>query len=825
MNFSPSYYNKSINTISHNSPKDFYCECHNICYYCYCTCDCHKNTLLSSNIKSNNLSIMTPKVNSQTNVFSNDINSNFNSELKRMKNSKSSDNLFKRNNNKKISNDLENFNNELMALKIRLIGQKKEKNETSSNEKYYYIPNHYVKYNEMEKMKNKKPKNEENDEFKNIKNLFNNESSEKNYKSERDNNKDYFTFRKLDDYSFNKKLTERNKNERKSLRNTRSSSNLFDNTQNFDNSNKSSYDNLKINSYYNNSSNNTNDNKSFMNYLKEQTKKITSGKEFDENNNKEQEKLNIKLSNYSKKRSSLYSFRKKIDNLKKVNNENPNKIDSDFTKNSNYKINDNSKKTTIKNFSSSNNPFIISQNKFLENNYPTNIKEQTFSINLKGNNKKEILIENLKKKIDNLNSELTKVKNLNLKKEKNELESKNKIIKNQKEEIEQLKISLSKSQVYINSLIKKLENKEEKKTENLIKENQNSFSIKGDLYQDYYTKKIISSSSKKIITSSNSMSKLMTTYKIEKDLTIIPKKQKSKFSLENNLIFSIPKNKNPKILCFDILNKEYQLISYADYNNFSLNYKTENEGNIYFINDSNFYIITGENCDMFYLFNPKKKTMEKLCSLNNNHSKGSIINYHNTIICLSGEYNKKVEMYSSLKNEWKEIPEMINERANFSSCIFQDKYLFAFFGFNYPKKQFLNSIEFLDLLQENTNWTYLIYQNSNLLNLKIINFITINYNEEKIIFFGGYNNELKKPIDKFLQLIISQDLKNNYIEEVERKFKDIEKNKIYEFNTNTSSYEDEMKNKYNISIDTNNRVHIFQIDKMTHDVYYDNSYF
>ena len=113
----------------------------------------------------------------------------------------------------------------------------------------------------------------------------------------------------------------------------------------------------------------------------------------------------------------------------------------------------------------------------------------------------------------------------------------------------------------------------------------------------------------------------------------------------------------------------------------------------------------------------------------------------------------------------------------------------------------------------------------NLSKFKFINFITINYNEEKIIFFGGYNNELKKPIDKFLQLIISQDLKNNYIEEVERKFKDIEKNKIYEFNTNTSSYEDEMKNKYNISIDTNNRVHIFQIDKMTHDVYYDNSYF
>ena len=109
-----------------------------------------------------------------------------------------------------------------------------------------------------------------------------------------------------------------------------------------------------------------------------------------------------------------------------------------------------------------------------------------------------------------------------------------------------------------------------------------------------------------------------------------------------------------------------------------------------------------------------------------------------------------------------------------------------------------------------------------MLSLKIINFITINYNEEKIIFFGGYNTELKKPIDKFIQLIISQDLNTNYIEEVDRQFKDIEKNKIYEFNTNTTSYEDNLKRKYNTAIDKNNNVHIFEIDKMIHDVYSQN---
>ena len=537
---------------------------------------------------------------------------------------------------------MENFNNELMALKMRLIDQKryvkdkKNSDKTSNNsytDKYYYMPKKYVKYDKMKKTNNdSKEINEENDDDNSKKNQFkfNNEPTFKNdnyYNSDRreKNSKDFITYRKIDDYVFNKKLnaTERDTIERKSLRNTRSSTNIYDNTQYISN------DNLKINSYYNNNNNNmTNsnsnsnnnstynnknnnfDNKIFLNFLKEQTKKITNGNDYNKSNTKVtmEEKINNKQSNNKKNNhinlKNIDTFRKKIDQLKKVINDNQNKNDSDFDNKISRNLNidkykkdnlDNSfsnklnKKSNSKIISNSNNPFIISHNNNLDNHLnKQNFDKYSFSINVNGNNEKDFIIENLKQRIENLTIELEKLSNLNLY-NKNELESKDITIKMQKEEIEQLKISLEKSKVHINEKINK---------NILIKENLNSFSLKGFPYQDYYLKKITqaSNTSKKVLSSSYSMSKIMTKLNIENNLTIIPKITKiSNFSLNNNLIYSIPKTvKNKCILCFDLLNKEFQLIKYADFNNFSLNYKSENEGNIFFINDSNFYIITGE---------------------------------------------------------------------------------------------------------------------------------------------------------------------------------------------------------------------------------------
>ena len=74
------------------------------------------------------------------------------------------------------------------------------------------------------------------------------------------------------------------------------------------------------------------------------------------------------------------------------------------------------------------------------------------------------------------------------------------------------------------------------------------------------------------------------------------------------------------------------------------------------------------------------------------------------------------------------------ERSFFSSCIIKDRYLFVFFGYNYQNKKYLDSIEYLDMLEYNLNlinnnsqkcdsnsWRYLKYNyfNSNPKDIKI----------------------------------------------------------------------------------------------------------
>ncbi len=126
----------------------------------------------------------------------------------------------------------------------------------------------------------------------------------------------------------------------------------------------------------------------------------------------------------------------------------------------------------------------------------------------------------------------------------------------------------------------------------------------------------------------------------------------------------------------------------------------------------------------------------------------------NSIICLSDQYNKKCEIYSILKNEWNDMPEMNIERNEFGCCIIQNKYLFCIFGFNYPKNEYLNTIECLDLFDENPIWKYLIYNNDNLISLYIKGLLCINHIDEKIkiILVGGFNGELNKPVEDFYKL-------------------------------------------------------------------------
>jgi hypothetical protein len=294
-------------------------------------------------------------------------------------------------------------------------------------------------------------------------------------------------------------------------------------------------------------------------------------------------------------------------------------------------------------------------------------------------------------------------------------------------------------------------------------------------------------------------------------------------------ISSITKSKS--ILCFDYTNKSFSFKDYADFGDFQENYsksfenlkETQNNPSIFLTIKSNFYIITGENCDMFYVFNAQKRTINKLCSLKNNHANGSLINYKGDILCIGGNYNKKVELYNEAKNAWIDLPELQVERSGFASVTFKNKYVFCLFGYNLPTKQYLNSIEYLDIEKyKESSWKYLKYKNENLLSLHLNFSFCINYKDEKIIIVGGNNGHEKKPNEYFYQLIISKNFeknKNSYIEKTNRKLKDINKNKCYLFNKGHSIISHK-NNSFYMAFDDNLRLHLFNDNTMGHDVFY-----
>ena len=310
---------------------------------------------------------------------------------------------------------------------------------------------------------------------------------------------------------------------------------------------------------------------------------------------------------------------------------------------------------------------------------------------------------------------------------------------------------------------------------------------------------------------------------------------KRNIEISPKTIFTIYNNYDkPLLLAFDIENKTFSFQEYSDFGNFEENYRlslsineknnNSNKGNLFITIDNNLYIITGKNHDMLYMFDSLKKTIVKLCSLQNNHSNGTLLNYDNNIICLSGDYNKKVEMYSMKKNEWTNLPEMNIERSNSTSCIMNNKdnkYIFNIFGFNTQTKEYLNSIEYFIINKEDSCWKYLNYINPYLISLNIHNLFCVNYLDNKIVIIGGYNGKDNKNINKFIQIIFDKDnFENNIVvEEADRKLNGIDMNKKYLFCNGYKSYKDKNDTIYEV-FDSEFNCHLFKENKMEHDIYY-----
>ena len=317
------------------------------------------------------------------------------------------------------------------------------------------------------------------------------------------------------------------------------------------------------------------------------------------------------------------------------------------------------------------------------------------------------------------------------------------------------------------------------------------------------------------------------------------------------LYYSLQENYKNFILCFDAETKSFKIKNTNNFKNFNKHfYESINKTNmlsrsIYLINNNNYYIVTGLNCNKFYQYNFKQNKINQFNDLVYNHSNGVMITYCDKIICLSGDYNKKVELYLDDENKWVELPEMQVERSHFSSTIIKNKYIFSFFGYNAPNKTYLNSIEYLDINDCNMKiktkktkknntiyWRYLEYNYfSNRPSYKKINLIgsvAVNYNNEKIIFLGG-KNYLRKDDDEGYYQLILDDTKiineeiDGYIEKINTK--GLTNFKVNYFFNYDYKYIEELnqdnilKEPVFVAFDNNYFVHLLKLSTMNHEIY------
>ena len=290
--------------------------------------------------------------------------------------------------------------------------------------------------------------------------------------------------------------------------------------------------------------------------------------------------------------------------------------------------------------------------------------------------------------------------------------------------------------------------------------------------------------------------------------------------ISNKILFSIFDEK--RIVSFNIITKTFSIDEFIDDSQYKFKFNYLQVGSLLLNSNNLLYIITGNNFNMFYKYNPYMNNMKFIGKLNYNHVFGGLcMNSKKEIFCLSGNFNKKIERYDNKLNIWINNKEEMNFERSESSFIFiNDKYIFSFFGYNVIQNKYLNSIEFCDISNENMKWNLIPnIINENNLCTDIKGHSIFKNQNNNIFIFGGFNGRNNKANNLFIEANI--DLENNKINLNEKKenFSLIPNNKIYNF-----SYYNEinfMNNNQELYLfDRKNNIILFNIDKNKMDIFY-----
>ena len=274
--------------------------------------------------------------------------------------------------------------------------------------------------------------------------------------------------------------------------------------------------------------------------------------------------------------------------------------------------------------------------------------------------------------------------------------------------------------------------------------------------------------------------------------------------------------KSKSITLFNTVTKTFNTIQYQlETASFPALY--EEEGSVYLTTSKGIYVITGGTYKSFYFYSHNDNIIKKLPSLKNNHCKGRMILYNNKyILCISGCDNNSIEQYEIGSSKWNELIHLDEPRCGCSCLIMNVSYLFVLFGFNYIKNNYVNSICYMNLLEEgNTQWKYVMVKGCSL-NVKdyvMVSSIKVNDDNGKVLILGGCCDNGVNCKSYVVDLSLSEvdiKCKDN---ESEVKFESGLFNEGFVINYNNDTYE-------NWGIDINGTVYHFETFDTTYKCYY-----
>ena len=332
---------------------------------------------------------------------------------------------------------------------------------------------------------------------------------------------------------------------------------------------------------------------------------------------------------------------------------------------------------------------------------------------------------------------------------------------------------------------------------------------------------------------------------VPKITIIYPENEKEENIKETYYLYGI--DRDDLFHVFDINNRKWsELKKITDIKDMSNTFKKDYqyEGTILYNTLTGLYILTGQKTDILYFYNSLTNTITKICKFNLGHDNGSLFldNNSNCLFVFGGKNIKSCEYYSFNDKRIYKLPDLTTDRANASYIVSNNK-IFAFFGFNYSRNTYCNSIEYIDYIRKD-RWLELkniqLLKNNISFDMESVSTMYYNNNPNLIMIYCGIQGDEEDFITEYYLIY---DAQKNTMDRINKwnvqQYKSMGKNwksyifkkndpKGFHFAKNSRFLKLPMNNNYegynykdniDVLIDYKNNVHFILQDKQKIDIY------